>query len=350
MINKPNSLELMDKFNNVLEDVESIKTSIDDIKNKMETKLSIIDACNNYNSSLANNILLSETSTKSKDKIIFNYNTDKIVGGDYDIFGQTIHAAFVKLPENVFNFLTETGPIFKDNATVEFYTDSENKDIKYDYNNILKHESDITKEDVFKIFDSDRITMAIQINVGNMVSGTDFNMIELCPYLPGSFNIEEIRLFTIDQYLSQDLVLPNKRINGINDCGAIRIALDSKYQLYRIEFDIKINYQFNGYPFGFRHIYFLNTDADTENDVIIIEVDKNDYIESVGQDITVIKPSGEVNTTANAYGIKYYLFYENGTLQTPLNNPIARNVTKFYAEIPLKEPIIGIEFKDILVR
>ena len=349
MIQKPNSLELMEKFNNVLNDVDLIKNQMDDIKTKMETKLSIIDACNNYNSSLANNVLLAENNN-TKNKIIFNYNTDKIMGGDYDIFGQTIHAAFVKLPENVFNFLTETGPIFKDNATVEFYTDLENKDIKYEYNNILKHESDITKEDVFKVLDSDRITMAVQINVGNMVSGTNFNMIEIAPYLPGSFNIEEIRLFTIDQYLSQDLTLPAKRIDGIKDCGAIRIALDNKYQLYRIEFDFKINYQFNGYPFGLRHLYFLNTDADTENDSIVIEIEKNNYIESVGQDITIIKPSGESDTTADAYGIKYYLFYENGTLQTPLTNPIARNVTKFYAEIPLKEPIIGIEFKDILVR
>ena len=349
MIQKPNSLEMMEKFNQAITDIDTINNTLTDIQNKMNTKLSIINACNTYNNHLAENIRLTNTSD-IEDRIIFNYNTDKIEGGTYDVYGQTIHAAFVKVPDNVFNFLTETGPIYKDNASVEFYTDEEDKDIKYEYSDILKYESDTSKNDVFNVFDTDTFTMAVQVNIGNITGGTTFNMIEICPYLPGSFNIEEIRLFTVEQYLTQDLVTPAKRIDAINDVGAIRIALDNKYQLYRIEFDIRVNYQLNGYPFGIRHLYFLNTDADTESDYIVIRVDKNDYIESVGQSISIIKPSGESETTADAYGINYYLFYENGVLQTPLSNPIARNITSFYAQIPLKEPLIGIHFKEILTR
>ena len=106
------------------------------------------------------------------------------------------------------NFLTETGPIYKDNASIEFYTNEEDKDIKYEYSDILKYESDTSKNDVFKVFDTDTFTMAVQVNIGNITGGTTFNMIEICPYLPGSFNIEEIRLFTVEQYLTQDLVTP----------------------------------------------------------------------------------------------------------------------------------------------
>ena len=350
MIEKLNSLEMMDKFNNALSDIQNLNNDLDDVKNKMETKLAILNTANMYSSQLLQNLNVADDKTL-KNRIIFNYSPDKIRGGQYSSYGLTYHASPVKMPVNIFNLLTETGPIYKDNAIVEFYTDEEDKDYRYQYSNILKHESDVTKEDVFKTFDSDTITMVVQVNAGNLSGGTAFNMIEFCPYLPGSFNIEEIRLYTIDQYYTQDMEVPARTIsNPLEDVGCIRYSLGDKYQLYRIEFDIKINYQFNGYPFGLRHLYFLETDADTENDYMVVEVDMKDYIESVGEDIKIIKPDSDLDTTASNYGVEYYLFYDNGALQTPLNNPIARNITSFFAKIPLKEPIIGIEFKNIILR
>jgi len=352
-IEKIQSLDMMEKFYKALDDIDNLNTDFDTIKKKIDNKLQIINSCNAYAINSAENIKLSDPET-SADRIIFNYHTNKIVDGNYNLYGQTLHSAFVKMPTNVFNFLTETGPIYKDNAIVQFFQKNNEDDVdyKYEYSNILKYESDSTKEDVFHVFDSDSITLAVQVNIGNLIGGTRFNMIELCPYLAGSFDIKEIRIFTVDQYLTQNMDIADKVITDtVKSVGAMRIALDKKYDLYRIEFDIKINYQLNGYPFGLRHLYFYETDSDTENDYVIIEVEKGDYIESVGDDIKILTPFNTLDTTASQYGIEYYLIYnENGTLQVPLTNPIARNVTKFYAKIPLKQPLIGIEFKNIKIR
>lgn len=351
-----NSLEMMNKFNNALENIDNINTELKSIKTSMDTKLSVINTYNLYTTSQLENLRLSDIGTNSN-RIIFNYNNDKIVAGEYSSYGQVVHAGFVKLATNIFNFITETGPLYKDNAIVEFYdkdeetTDLINRDYKYDYSNILKHEADKTKEDVFKVLEKDTVTMAVQVNVGNLSGGTNFNMIEICPYLPGSFSIEEIRIWTLDQYYTQDMLFPDTTISNIySKVGSTRIALDTKKALYRIEFDIHVLYQMNGYPFGLRHLYFLNADMDTESDYLIVSMEKSDYIDSVGQDILIITPYGNVETTADKYGVEYYMFYDNGTLQTPISNPIARNITTFYAKIPLKEPLIGIEFKDIQLR
>jgi hypothetical protein len=193
--------------------------------------------------------------------------------------------------------------------------------------------------------------MAVQINVGNIVGGTNFNMIEFVPYLPGSFNINQIRIYTIDQYLKQDMILPDRILSDkIKNVGMTRIALDNIYQLYRIEFDIEVTYQDNGYPFGLKHLYFYNYASDTESDFLALEVDMEDYIDSVGEGIKIVTAYDTIETTSSKYGIEYYLFYDNGVFQTPLSNPIARNITKFYAKIPLKQPLVGIEFLEISLR
>ena len=347
---KINSLELMNKFKKAVDDIKDIKTKLEKYKKATDTKLNILNIYNNYTESLMNNISISE-SNKIKDRYVFNYDKSQIVDGNYDSYGQVVHSSFVKMPSNLFNFITEAGPIFKDNAKVEFYTDEDDVDCKYEYNNILKYENDISKENVFKVFKNDTVTMAIQVNLGNLVSNSKFNMIEICPYLQGSFDITGIRIFTEEQYYSKDTLVADKEINTpYKNVGNIRIALDKKMSLYRIEFDIKINYQEDGYPFGLRHLYFYDAEMDTENDYIILKVDKNEYIEYIGENISIITPQGDIKTTASKYGVEYYMFYTNGVLQIPISNPIARNINKFYAKIPLTQPLIGIEFEDIATR
>lgn len=347
-----NSLELMNDFNVCLQDVEIIKKEMDDIANQINLKLDIINTYDVYTNTLLENLRLEENNIK-KDRIIFNSKPEKLMGGNYGLYGQTIHSKFVKMPANIFNFITETGPIYKDNAIVEFYdkNDPDHKDYKYQYSDMLKYETDVSKNDVYKVFSKDTVTMAVQVNIGHFSGGTQFNMIEICPYLPGSFSIEAIRIYSTDQYYKKDMLFADKEINKtFSKIGSMRIALNEKINLYRIEFDIRLHYQLNGFPFGLRHLYFYNADMDSQSDYVIVEVKKDDYISRVGQDIALIKPDGTINTTADKVGIKYYMFYDNNVLQTPLTNPIARNITKFYAKIPLREPLIGIEFKDIETR
>ncbi len=350
MIPKNNSLELMDKFSSAVNKIEEFNKSLNDIKKEIESKISVINTCTLYSSSLAENLKLGGTE-QDTNTIIFGLTPNKIVGGNYDSYGQTYHSKYIKMPTNIFNFITETGPLYKDNAFIEFYSDENNKDYKYEYCNILKHDADKTKKDVFKIFETNTFTFAVEVNIGNIIGGTKFDTIEFCPYLPGSFNINAIRIYTTSQYISQDMLLPEKEYNNtINRVGCIRLSLGEKIDLYRIEFDIEINYKDNGYPFGLRHLYFLDTDSDVESDFVIVEINTNKYIDSIGQNCKIISSKEVIETSIDKYGIEYYLFYDNGILKTPVSNPIARNITKFYAKIPLREPIIGIKFEDIVLR
>lgn len=348
---RPNSEKVMSMLYDSVEKIDEIKRNQDKCLDVFSEKLKIVDTTEKY----INSMLLSESVSGKHDekdnRYIFNYDKHALVGGRYDSFGQVVHAKFIKIPGQVFNYITETYPVYTNNGVVEFYTDEENKDIKKEYQNILKHEGCVDKYDVFKTFKGDTITMAVQFNTGDMNWNKPFDMIELAPYLQGSFDITSIRIYTADQYYAKDMIVPKRTITErFTNIGLTRIKLDKKYDFYRVEFDIKINYKDDGYPFGLRHLYFYDSAADSENDYLVLEINKNDYIRYVGDDLSIITTHGNINTTKDAYGIEYYMLYQGGALQVPLNNPIARNITKFYVKIPLREPLIGIEFKEILTK
>ena len=369
---KPNSLEIMEQFYKAQADIKDMDSEIERVKNKMNTKLAILNHINAYTASLENSILKAGDKTSSN-RIIFAHNTKNIVGGRFDAYGQTVHAKYVQMPINIFNVLTESGPLFKDNVKVSIYPSDDGSEYwakpassyKDSYKNILKHESDKSKEDVFEIFTEDRITIEIQLNTGSLIGMSAFDTIEICPYLPGSFDIEEIRLYTMQQYLEQNLISPTY-FNGreldygsvlpfAQDVGNCRISLGETNQLYSIEIDIHLNYtDGTGFPFGLKHLYFLRTAADTSSDYIIVEVEADDYIESIGKGIKLYTANGDIDDTYTSatYGIKYYMFYSSGVLNTEIipDTTIARNIKTFYAKIPLKQPLIGIEFSDVTLR
>ena len=369
---KPNSLEIMEQLYKAQSDIKDMNSEIERVRNKMNTKLAILNSINAYTASLETSML--KAGDKSSNyRIIFAHNTDKLVGGRFDSYGQTIHAKFVQMPVNIFNVLTEAGPIFKDNVKVSIYPSDDGSEYwakpasayKDSYKNILKHESDKTKEDVFEIFTEDRITIEIQLNTGSLIGMSAFDTLEICPYLPGSFDIEEIRLYTMQQYLEQNLISPTY-FNGreledgrllpfAQDVGNCRLAMGETNQLYSIEIDIHINYtDGTGFPFGLKHLYFLRTAADTSSDYLVVEAEADDYIESIGKAIKLYTANGDVDDTytSESYGIKYYMFYSNGVLDTEIipDTTITRNLKTFYAKVPLKKALIGIEFCDVILR
>ena len=101
-------------------------------------------------------------------------------------------------------------------------------------------------------------------------------------------------------------------------------------------------------------IYFLNTATDTSSDYIIVEVEADDYIESIGKGIKLYTANGYIDHTytSETYGVEYYMFYSNGSLSNLIdpNTNIARNIKSFFAKIPLKQPLIGIEFTEVALR
>ena len=103
-----------------------------------------------------------------------------------------------------------------------------------------------------------------------------------------------------------------------------------------------------------KHLYFLRTAADTSSDYLVVEAEADDYIESIGKAIKLYTADGDEDDTytSESYGIKYYMFYSNGVLDTEIipDSTIARNIKTFYAKVPLKKPLIGIEFCDVILR
>lgn len=367
MIKQMNSQAMMNMIDDTLDTIRYVRENMADVKQQIETKMTIL---NTYYET-ANKILASINSgikeaKRKEDTIIFGLdhnNVNKIINGSYSLYGQTIHPSFARIPDQVFNFITGANQsLFKDNVSVSFIINGE-KDYKEEYDNILKDESDQSKLDVFKSFDilpenQHTLTLAIEVQPSNLVGNTKCNMLEISPYLPGTFDITGIRIWTIEQYLTQDMDIPQYNSSLVyRNVGAQRILLDDTYQIYRMEMDIQLHMpsDMSDY-FGLRHLYFYNADLDKENSYVIVKITKDSYISSVDGSVTIYTDSDLKNTDSNRYcfrdnpGIQYYMLYENNMLQGEITGAIARNIRELYVRIPLFEPIKAIHFNDIQVR
>ena len=364
MIQQENSLILMNQIDSVIEDVKNIKQNTALLKKQLETKCAILNTYEAITSSMLSAMEEIEAKTRKQDTIVFALDQNKFLGDAFSFYGHTIHPKLAGLSDQMFNFMTSTGPLFKDNVKVTFSYDRtvvENgesstetvTDYKYEYCDLLKFETDDSKKDVFHIFPANvnKIKMTVELNPTNLIGNTECNMIEICPYLPGTFTIDEIRGWTIEQYLSQSLDEdPDLEKGPYENVGPERIYLGGTYQLYRIEFDITIHVAENeGYPFGLRHLYFYNARMDMENSYVICVIKKDQYINTIGESITVAEPDGKYPYTETT---EYYAIYENNVLQGKLstNSPLARNLTTIYAKVPITRPIKAITFNNIQTR
>ena len=362
MIKQMNSKELMDEIDRTVDAVDKIRYDLLEMERQIETKLAIINiyenVANTMLASLQDNII--ETG-RNDATIIFGLdldNTEKVLSGSYSYYGQTIHPKFVRLPDQVCNFITgDNMPLFKDNATVSFINDG-TEDYQYEYCNILRDEADPAKQDVFKQFDNNMFTLAVQMLPSKLVGNSQCNMIEIDPYLPGTFDIRQIRIWTMQQYLSQDMTVPDYTSNvEYLNVGPQRIILDTTYQLYRIEFDIELHMPAGiGNYFGLRHLYFYHAAMDRENSYIILRFKKDRYITSPGNSMTIQEVDRTITRQLEEYRWKdetpcpeYYMIYENNTLQSPLspNSNIARNITEFYVRFPVFNAIRSVSANDI---
>lgn len=368
MIQKSNSSQLMQEFKQLQDDMSSIKTDLAEMEEEINTKLQII---NMYNQIAQNSAMQIQHGSRKKDSIYFALDADNvIVGGAYDIYGQTIHSPFKAIPEQMFNFITEDGPLYKDCASVYFLTSNtewnQENSYQYRYCDILKHEADLSKKDVYHTFSDSDITLRVRLNHTNFYGNTECNMIEFCPYFPGTFDIQEIDIFSVTQYLAEgkemDIVdvdngsisLPGEDNKPfMQNVGACRIMLPNTYQIYQIDFTIRIHKCGSTYPFGLRHLYFYNAKVDKKNDYIIVKINQENYIESVGDMVSIGSPTTEwTNKQAAIFGIEYYMTYDNGLLQNKLetSEQLSRNIRTIYAKIPLFDCITHIDFEDITLR
>jgi hypothetical protein len=354
MIPKMNSKELSEILRISQGSIAKIEANMNLVKHDLSDKLTVIKNEQEYSMQELLNIseLLNGNSSKDlKNRIV--YARQSGLGGSYDIYGSTVHPKFVKDPNNIFNFITSMGPVFKNNANVRINGTASEK-----YRSILMHDSIAGKSVAFGEYDTADIKLEIEVNVGDLLGDTMFNMIEIAPYLPGSFTINSIDVYKIQSYLTQSVLPAYSMTLPIHKAGACRIMMDQKYSLYKMVMNITINYKNrNGkYPFGLRHLYFYNGEFDP-NSHVIAKIDKNKFIDWISEDIVIRDQLGLYESTCTSQGVKLYMVYSDGLLQYEVapskgltENIIARNTKELYVKQPLFCSVISLEFADIVNR
>lgn len=354
MIKKQTSKQLMDTLYSSQQSIQDLDDKISIMNNELVKRINVINSAQEF--ALKQMLEIKEQikdgyDSGAQNKIVFAKSD--IVGGTYDVFGSTIHPAFIKAPTNVFNFGTATGQIFKNNANVSI-----NDVAKESYKDMLMHDSIPDKGIMYDEFESPYITLQIEINPGDLLGATDFNTIELLPYLPGSFDIQAIRVYTMDDYRQESLTPTFTMESSIEDFGASRILMDKTYQLWKCEIDIVLTFQNSTgvYPFGLKHCYFLKGNYDPDS-YVVVKVAQDKFIDWISEDIILHDQNGVYETTCSEENIKLYMSYISDVLSLEIatslglgQNPLAKNVKEFYVKIPLPCSMVSMKFDNIEPR
>lgn len=343
------SNELNEKMLKADEAIENIKNHVSAIESDIIKKMTIIRNEQQYANELSYEILDLMNSSQydaNRSKIVFSETRN--IDGLYEKYGTTIHPQFVRTPRNLFNVITSSGPLFRGNVSV-YINDALSTEAKH----ILMHDDCKGKDIYFEEFDSDTVNMYIEIDRSNLLGDTHFNVIELDPYLAGSFDIETIQ---IQEMYSPDLTL--LKAKDLSRIGRSRIILDKKYELYSIAITFKLKFKNNieKYPFGIQSLQFLNADFRADSH-IIAPVTKKEYIEFIGNDVSIRTVAGNEQATMQEKNIVMYFDYNGEILKNEIElseddiiYPISRNVKTVFARIPITTSVFSVEFNQIKTR
>lgn len=356
MIQKITSKDIMDLLEKSKTSIDKIESNVSSIQTELEKRLSVVKNIQEYTNKNLFDIkeTLSSGTIGSEAENIVLLSQQNEAYGLYDSYGSVIHPAFIKTPIDIFNFGSITGKIFKNNAIVTI-----NDVTKESYTNMLMHDSIVGKSISFEEFDTPDITIEIEINPSDLLGATNFNIIEILPYIPGSFDITDIKVFTMQDYRTNNTTVASLTImNTISDVGASRIMIDQTRELWKIILNVHVNFSNsnNKYPFGLKHIYFLKGDYNP-NSNIVFKVTKNKYIDWISEDIIIHDQNGKYESTCSEQNIKLYMEYNDGVpsfeIATSLGltqNPIPRNIKSFWVCMPIIRSINSIRFKEIGIR
>ena len=332
------SQELNEKFLQAKNDCDEIIVTVNQIKNDMAKKISII----NYANEFANLKLdtINAGVIKDSSKISF----DKNVYGIFDQYGYSIHPK-IKSSIDIFNLKllssdnTVGRTMFKRSVNCKV-NDIENED----YINLLMADNVEGKQIIFEELKEDTITLEYKIDNQLSIGTSRFNMIEIDPYISGSLNIESIEFYNIDT-IGNLSDTPVKTISAINNIGKIRIILDEKIKFSKVVFKFKCNFKtiqndINIYPFGLKHILFKEVDFITES-FAIVELRNSSFINYINNDIVLYSVNGKIETSIDMYGIEVYTDYNKiltGRVYPSTDasvNMISKNTKTLYLKIPL---------------
>lgn len=352
MINKITSKELSEVMDTAEQRVSNIQETVDNIRLNIDRQMGLFKNSveyANYQLSTFQEKLIQEEKINQAVSILSE--ADDAVG-TYDSFGITVHPKLVSTANNVFNFMTAMGPVYKDISNVYV-----NSTVSPTFENMLVHDAVKGKQMAFDEFTSPDITLRIEMNPSDLLGATSFNIIEILPYLPGSFDIKEIRLYSMQDYRAKNMSTPTKILDKrMTNVGAERIIMDATFELYACEIDVHVNYKNSQekYPFGLAHIYFLNVSMNKESSYQIYSISREKYIDWVDDSIIVHDQNGYRDTTCTDEGIKLYAEYYDGELSSEIamtkgisQNTLTRNTHKIYVRVPVKTSMISIRFKNI---
>lgn len=352
--NRVSSKQIMGLLDNARNRISALETNVATMKLNMDSRLSVIRNIQEYEekqmkelTSLVDNGKWVEQSTK-----MVLVRSD-IIEGVYTQFGSTVHPKFLKEPTDVFNFKTATGYAFKDNASITI-----NDTAKSKYKAMLMNDS-ITGQDIcFEEFDTPELEIRVRISPGELLGTTEFNMIELMPYLPGSFTVNSLDIYSLQSYYMNDETPDSSMPGNIKNVGVCRLLVDDKYNLYEMRMRVTLNFQnSNGkYPFGLKHLYFLNAELNTES-YVVLKVKQNKYIDTISEDLIVTDQTGSVSTTCREEDMEMYIEWSNGigidsisTTKGLTSNPIPRDIKEFFVKYPIRRSTTAIQFNSITLR
>ena len=352
MIPKLSSKAVMDILEKSQDDIERMEGEVSTMRSELDRRLLVISNQLEYSMDSIEKAKAAKSATHDASSAAVML-CDALEGGVYNQFGLSLAPPPISTPSNVFNLMTSTGPIFKNNAQVFV-----NEKVQPGYTDMLMHDAINGKHAVFEEFDDRYITLEVRVNPNDLLGATSFNTIELLPFLPGSFDITKIRFYTMQDYKTQADTPSYYNDTVMSGVGADKIVFPENRNLYRCLIDIRLNYRNTAgkYPFGLKHLYFLMGNYNP-NSSVTIKVKADNYIDLIGDDIILIGQDGAVETGCDAAGILLYLDNNNGvvdgkieTSKGLLHHPLARNVKEFYAVIPLKKALSAIKFKNIVLR
>ena len=352
---KLSSRDLMSLLDSTYSRINDMETTISTLKLNLDSRLSVIRNIQEYEQKRMTDLtkLLDEGKwIKQANKIVLA--NSNIIKGTYSQFGSTIHPALLKEPVDILNYKTINGYVFKDNASISI-----NGVTKPKYLAALQNDTIPDQDICFEEFDKQDLEIEIKINPGKLLGSTNFNMIEIVPYIPGSFNISDIEVYSLQGYYMEDNSADSVISNTIKNVGVSRILMDKTITMYKVNLNVHINYKNinDAYPFGIKHIYFLNAEFNPDS-FIVIKSDQAGYIDTISEDITVVDQTGVVDTTCNEEGLKLFIEYDSGeggidpitTSKGISNNPLPRDIKSFYLEYPIKRSTESIQFGNIELR
>lgn len=335
MIPKMSSKELNDTLKESQDKAKEIDAQIQAIKKDITKKISIVTYVNEFSdrkTDVINAGIMVDPKTVS-----FDYNCS----GMYKDYGYMVHPEFKKEPIDIFNLKLLTGDTMFKNSMIARVNDIENEK----YNNLLMADNSIQKEILFDELKESTISLSYELDNTVALGTARFNVIEIDPYINGAYDILSVEIYTLDK-TGQIGAEPTKTLNGFEHIGKTRIILEDKMKFSKVVFNFKNNFktESNGvsiYPFGLKHIHFLEADFITDS-FIIAEIRSDKFIEYIYDDIKLFTTSGVVEANMNEYKVEVYTDFDYKTLTGRVYpssdagvNRIAKNTKVLYAKIPL---------------